>query len=483
MRQRFGSIKFVGLVIFFFMILVVAGNTIAQTSQDSIQKLNSTDLPQKTFKKISIQPSSVIFPEDRTYSFSIFGSNFNALKKKKLNIFITLIADEFSDNFVDSLFTNSTKAFCTTMRNNDSTRVVDLSQYLVIKNDNVIDCSKIPKILIKSNISGVWSYKMNQILIYSDTTNLFKSKLLFFGHNEKPIRIFLSILLLLPVVIVFMLILKKNKFFIDQTTNTISLSTCQLTLWLVTSFFSYVYLFASKVIYQGQSTFTELPDGLLAIVGVSLGTSVAASGIINAIGSKGAGDPKPSIKDLITSGGIVAPERLQFVLWTCFSIVFYVFFVLRQNPITISGLPTIPSTFWELMGISSLGYIGGKLARKPGPNIQQISLIETAGTKQLKLNGVNLSSNVTFSVLSRVSPEKHIDINSALNIPASLNTDKLPNELSVVINIQKINELLSTNQIPSDVVTLSVTVTNPDSQKATKEIKYTADGQNKFKLL
>jgi hypothetical protein len=478
MRQRFGSIKFVGLVIFLFMILVVAGNTIAQTSPDTAQKQNFTDLPQKTFKKISIQPSSVIFPEDSTYSFSIFGSNFNALKKKKLNILITPMVDEFSDNFIDSLLTDSTQVFCTAIKDkNDSIRLVDLSQYLVIKNDKIIDCSRIPKRLIKSNSSGIWSYKVNQILVYSDTTNLFKSKLLFFGHNEKPIRIFLSILLLFPVVIVFMLILKKNKFFIDQTTNTLSLSTCQLTLWLVTSFFSYIYLFASKVIYQGQSTFTELPDGLLAIVGVSLGTSVAANGIVNTIGSKGAGDPKPSIKDLITSGGIVAPERLQFALWTSFSIVFYVFFVLRQNPISISGLPTIPSTFWELMGISSLGYIGGKLARKPGPNIQQISFVDTAGAKQLKLNGVNLSSNVTFSVLSSIPPEKHIDINTALNIPTSLKTDKLPNELSVLIDSQKINELLVKNNIPSDVATISVTVTNPDSQTATKEIKYTADGQ------
>jgi hypothetical protein len=48
------------------------------------------------------------------------------------------------------------------------------------------------------------------------------------------------------------------------------------------------------------------------------------------------------------------------------------FFTLSSDPATLHDLPKIPESFLQIMGVSSLGYLGGKLARKPGAVIDNI---------------------------------------------------------------------------------------------------------------
>ena len=110
---------------------------------------------------------------------------------------------------------------------------------------------------------------------------------------------------------------------------------------------------------------------------VSAGTSVLATGITSSKGSKGAGEVHPTLGDFITTGGVVAPERLQFVVWTVVGIFTFLTIVFMSDALTLSDLPTIPNGFLELMGISSAGYLGGKLARKPGPVIKMpVSVVD-----------------------------------------------------------------------------------------------------------
>ena len=59
---------------------------------------------------------------------------------------------------------------------------------------------------------------------------------------------------------------------------------------------------------------------------------------------------------------------------TFVGIVTFLTIVFKSDPATLSELPKIPSGFLELMGISSAGYLGGKLARKPGPVVQGVSV-------------------------------------------------------------------------------------------------------------
>jgi hypothetical protein len=165
-----------------------------------------------------------------------------------------------------------------------------------------------------------------------------------------------------------------TKLFMDEETKSYSLSKCQFYAWTFAAILGYIFLAVSKSIVQGSAVFPDIPDGLPGIILYSAGTSVLATWITSTRGSKGAGEDTPNFADFITSGGVVAPERLQFVVWTITGIFTFLTIVLRSDPLTVSDLPRIPDGFMNLMGISSVGYLAGKLARKPGPVISTLAV-------------------------------------------------------------------------------------------------------------
>jgi hypothetical protein len=71
-------------------------------------------------------------------------------------------------------------------------------------------------------------------------------------------------------------------------------------------------------------------------------------------------------------------------------------------------LPKIPDSFLYLMGISSAGYIGGKLARKPGPVMRLLAVDRVTqplagpppvpATMAIGLRGENLASNASVKI-------------------------------------------------------------------------------------
>jgi len=163
--------------------------------------------------------------------------------------------------------------------------------------------------------------------------------------------------------------------FLDEETMTYSLSKCQFYAWTLAAILGYVFLAVAKSVVQGSAVFPDIPAGLPGILMVSVGTGVLASTITNSKGTKGAGAVHPSLADFITSGGVVAPERLQFVVWTVVGIFTFLTIVFKSNPMTVTDLPRIPDGFLQLMGISSAGYLAGKLARKAGPVIKTVSAL------------------------------------------------------------------------------------------------------------
>ena len=170
---------------------------------------------------------------------------------------------------------------------------------------------------------------------------------------------------------------KWRMLFLDQETNTYSLSKLQFYLWTNASLFSYAYLFISRVKVQ-FAVWPDIPSTLPGIIAVAGGTAVASQVVTSMRGSKGSGEEAPSFADFITSGGVVAADRLQMLLWTLFGVGAFMYSVWQLEPGTISDLPPIPDRLLVLMGISSAGYLGGKMARKPGPVINEISIIPTA---------------------------------------------------------------------------------------------------------
>jgi len=192
--------------------------------------------------------------------------------------------------------------------------------------------------------------------------------------------------------------------FIDPETDTYSLSKFQFYVWTAAAIFGYIYLALSQSLVQGIAVFPEIPDNLPGIIFISAATTVIATGATAAKGPKGAGDIHPSSADFISAGGVVAPERFQFFVWTLLGVIGFIFFVVTSDPGTIKSLPAVPSSFLQLMGISSLGYLGGKLAREPGPVIDQIvpTFVAAAGavpaTLTLVITGQKLSDTPGFKI-------------------------------------------------------------------------------------
>ena len=162
--------------------------------------------------------------------------------------------------------------------------------------------------------------------------------------------------------------------FLDPETDTYSLSKYQFYMWTAAALFTYAYLVISKMFIQGMGL-PDVPSNLPAIVGIGAGTAIGAQVITNVKGPKGAGEELPSLSDFVTSGGVAAPERVQMFLWTTFGVLAFAIAAAKVSPAEVKGVPQVPDTLMYLMGLSSAGYLGGKLARKPGPVINEIAII------------------------------------------------------------------------------------------------------------
>jgi hypothetical protein len=183
---------------------------------------------------------------------------------------------------------------------------------------------------------------------------------------------------------------------LDKETDTYSLARFQFYVWTAAAILGYLYLMLSRSLVQWKLEFVDVPSGLPGIILISASTAILAQGITNSKGPKGSGEVHPTVADLVTSGGLAVPERLQFFLWTILGAIVFVFLVLASDPGTIKDLPTIPPGFLEIMGVSSLGYLGGKMARKPGPVIDEI--VARKGSLLLELHGRNLSKDASFRI-------------------------------------------------------------------------------------
>ena len=192
---------------------------------------------------------------------------------------------------------------------------------------------------------------------------------------------------------------------IDQETNTFSLSRLQLLAWTAAAVLAYAYVYASQYFVQAKWQMPEVPSGLATLLGLSVGTTALAIGATEARGSKGAGPAHPGIGDLLTNGGVFASDRLQFFLWTILGVVAFVHTTLSHDPATLTEPPKIPDSFLPLMGVSSLGYLAGKVLRKPGPIIKQIEKFPPDG---LRILGENLSPRAQVFVGSQLVTSDNI---------------------------------------------------------------------------
>jgi len=201
-------------------------------------------------------------------------------------------------------------------------------------------------------------------------------------------------------------------FFLDRQSNSYSLSKFQVLAWTSVAVFGYVYLFLCRVFIQWKFGLPPIPDGLPSLLGVSAGTTVAAAAITANRGSKGSGPLHPSWADFISTGGLVVGERFQFFVWTIIGCGGFLAVVLASDPASLTDLPDIKGGLLTLMGLSSAGYLAGKLVRPPGPIIDLLTIQEvipgsppppeggdgTPGVIKLQVKGQNLSESAVVKV-------------------------------------------------------------------------------------
>jgi hypothetical protein len=198
--------------------------------------------------------------------------------------------------------------------------------------------------------------------------------------------------------------------FIDPETSTYSLAKLQFYVWTFAGLAGWLYLSFARSLVQGSLELSDVPSNLPGIVAISVGTGVISSGVATVAGSKGSGDFHPSCADFITSGGVVAPERLQYLLWTIVGGVGFLLNTLLISPADINDLPAIPSGFLALMGISAGGYLGGKLARGAGPNIRAVVNGNDGAAILLTVDGTGLSARGASFLLAHLPAGEDVPI-------------------------------------------------------------------------
>lgn len=198
-----------------------------------------------------------------------------------------------------------------------------------------------------------------------------------------------------------------SALFLDPETDTYSLSRLQFFIWTAVAILTYLYLLISRSLVQGKLEFVDVPSGLPSMVLVSAGTTVVAQAITRTKGPKGAGEVHPSLVDFVSTGGVIVPERFQFFAWTLIGAAVFVFLVLQNDPGTIKDLPSVPNGFLALMGVSSAGYLGGKVARSAGPVIDEI--VTRVSSLQFAIKGRVLSKDASFRINEEDLPSDQIE--------------------------------------------------------------------------
>lgn len=187
-----------------------------------------------------------------------------------------------------------------------------------------------------------------------------------------------------------------SALFLDPETDCYSLSRFQFYAWSAAAIFGYLVLTISKSLVQGEFVFSDVPSGLPGIILISAGTTATAQAAKRINGPDSSGNIFPSLADFVSSGGDVLPDRFQFFVWTIVGVSTFLFVVVFSDPASINTLPTVPTGMLVLMGISSAGYLGGKVARATGPNLSSVT--KAPGVYAFDLTGSGLSRFATFQI-------------------------------------------------------------------------------------
>jgi hypothetical protein len=133
--------------------------------------------------------------------------------------------------------------------------------------------------------------------------------------------------------------------------------------------------------------------------------------------------------------------------------------VFSSEPTAISDLPAIPPRLLLLSGVSAGGYLGGKLARTPGPIIDEI--MAKVGSVQFSIMGHNLAADAVVEI-------------EGTSVAQFLDSTTHPQHRATAVDPAGSADLATTLELklasaPKEWLkdALKFTVTNPDGQQST----------------
>jgi len=166
-----------------------------------------------------------------------------------------------------------------------------------------------------------------------------------------------------------------------------STSKFQWCLWIVVITFTYVTIYAARSIAQGgvASPINDLPDNVLAVLGISTLTTVIAKGVTQSYVAASYLVDKTQLPDANKTGGLVQddsgvadPYKMQLFLWTFIAVFIYLASLVgivtkaaaasnASDAVNLLKFPDIDTYLMVLSGLSAGGYIGKKLVTKDAP--------------------------------------------------------------------------------------------------------------------
>jgi hypothetical protein len=312
-----------------------------------------------------------------------------------------------------------------------------------------------------------------QLAVTNNGTNKFSkpNEIIISGVDSRWAPVFYAAVVSLAILLVPIVLIKIGRvtysvdqrqysilraLFLEKETDTYSLSKFQFYAWTAAGVFGYILLTIAQSLVQGKFVFADIPKNLPGIILISAATTATSQAITATKGAKGAGAIYPSISDFITTGGLVVAERFQFFVWTIVGVFTFLFLVVFSDPANITDLPQIPDGFLALMGISSFGYLGGKLARKPGPIMDEIAA--SIGSLILEIRGRKLSRTASFKI-------DNVDLTLSDTIVTGIEADdnSQPSDLFKTLTL-KIAEPEPNHQFVG--VRHNFKLINPDGQEA-----------------
>ncbi len=195
--------------------------------------------------------------------------------------------------------------------------------------------------------------------------------------NENQILFTFGISAILIIVTVFMFRFLGKKTFKGIILNEHgypTLSKFQFWLWTLIISFTFLALQIMKIIATDYAAGQEyliqdIPENLLAMMGISVAVPIAASGITNKMKNINKVDTAASFGSMFRNyEGNLDLSRLQMFLWTIIGIVIYLQVFIDQiftlESVNQLFLPDVSPTLVILMGLSQTAYLGSKLASR-----------------------------------------------------------------------------------------------------------------------